>query len=197
VIERMQRVHHLCTCKQRANKSFKQFQKLVMKIKARVWIVALVLLVTQTDSFSQYATYNGKRPILVDEDAIRHITVSGNVDVVLRQNSKPGTIVKVEEKSTGNLKASVADRDLFIESDPNSTERVVVYVWTDDLYTLTLKDNSYAVSIGILDFRDLRVNILDKARVALRAADKIRFNAPSDRQLVSNEKYFSVMSTDK
>lgn len=165
----------------------------------RVGIAALILLFTQTDSFAQYATYNGKKPIIVDEDAVRHITVSGNVDVVIRNNPRPGTVVKVEEKSTAKLKASVDGNDLIIGSDvsANSKERVVVYVWTDDLQSLTLKDNSYAVSIGILAFRDLRVSIYDKARVALRAADKIHFTAPQDRAMISNEKYYSVMSADR
>jgi hypothetical protein len=168
-----------------------------MKIQTRVWIAALILLFTQSDSFAQYATYNGKKPIIVDEDAIRHITVGGNVDMVLRENSKPGTIVKVEEKSSNKLKASVSGGDLYIDSDAPAGERIVVYVWTDDLNSLTLKDNTYAVSIGILGFNNLRVNIHDKARVALRASDRIHFNAPQNRTLISNEKYYSVMSTDK
>lgn len=168
-----------------------------MKIKMRVWIAALILLFTQSESFAQYATYNGKKPLIVDEDAIRHITLAGNVDMVIRENSKPGTIVKVEEKSTAKLKATVAGEDLYIDSDAPANERVVVYVWTDDLNSLTLKDNTYAVSIGILGFNNLRVNILDQARVALRASDRIHFNAPQNRTINSNEKYFSVMSTDK
>ena len=166
-----------------------------MKIQTRVWIAALVLLLTQSNSFAQYASYNGKKPIIVDEDAIRHITVGGNVDLVIRENNKPGTVVKVEDKSTSMLNASVSGSDLYIGSD--GSERVVVYVWSDELASLTVKDNSYAVSIGILGFNNLRVNIQDKARVALRAADKIHFNAPQDRKMISNEKYYSVMSSDK
>jgi hypothetical protein len=166
-----------------------------MKIQTRVWVAALILLFTQSDSFAQYASYNGKKPIIVDEDAIQHITLGGNVDMVIRENTKPGTIVKVQAADTERLNASVSGSDLFIDSD--GSERVVVYVWTDDLHSLTLKDNAYAVSIGILGFNNLRVNIHDKARVALRAADKIHFNAPQNRTLISNEKYYSVMSTDK
>jgi hypothetical protein len=166
-----------------------------MKIQTRVWIAALVLLFTQSDSFAQYTSYNGKKPIIVDEDAIQHITLGGNIDMVIRENTKPGTVVKVEAKNTDKLNASVSGSDLYINSD--GSERVVVYVWTDDLQTLTLKDNSYAVSIGILGFSNLRVNIHDKARVALRAADRIHFNAAQNRTLISNEKYYSVMSTDK
>jgi hypothetical protein len=195
VIEHILPVHHLCT----RFKTFISYKKLVMKIKNRVWIVALILLVTQADSFAQYASFNGKKPIIVDEDAIRHITVGGNVDVVIRENSRPGTIVKVEEKSTLKLKASVAGSDLYIDSEKSvsGNERVVVYVWTDDLQSLTLNDNSYAVSIGILGFDNLRVNIHDKARVALRASDRIHFNGSQERKVISNERYFSVMSTDK
>lgn len=160
-------------------------------------MAALVLLFTQADSFAQYATFNGKKPIVVDEDEIRHITVGGNIDVVLRDNPRPGTVVKMEQKAVGQLKASVVGGDLFLESTAGSTERVVLYIWSDELQTLTLKDNTYAVSIGILDFKDLQVNIEDKARVALRNADKIRFNAPQDRPVISNEKYFSVISSDR
>jgi hypothetical protein len=166
-----------------------------MKIQTRVWIAALVLLFTQSDSFAQYASYNGKKPIIVDEDAIQHITLGGNVDMVIRENNKPGTIVKVQAADTERLNASVSGSDLFVDS--KGGERVVIYVWTDDLQSLTVKDNAYAVSIGILGFNNLRVNIQDKARVALRAADKIHFNAPQNRTLISNEKYYSVMSTDK
>jgi len=170
-----------------------------MKFKLRVWIAALILLFAQADSFSQYATFNGKKPIVVDEDEISHITVGGNIDVVLRDNPKPGTVVKVERRATGKLKASVSGGNLFIESDASvrGNERFVVYIWSDELQTLTLKDNTYAVSIGVLDFRDLQVNIEDKARVAIRNADKIRFNAPQNRPVISNEKYFSVISSGR
>lgn len=170
-----------------------------MKLTKRVWIAALILLFSQSDSFSQFAIYNGKRPIIVDEDAIRHITVSGNVDVVLRPNPRPGTVVKVENKATDKVKASVSGGDLYIDSKSSvkENERIVVYVWSDELQTLTLNDNTYAVSIGILDFKDLRVNINDKARVALRNSDKIRFNASQERSVISNEKYFSVISSDR
>lgn len=167
-----------------------------MKIQTRVLIAALVLLFTQSNSFAQYVTYNGKKPIVVEEDAIRHITVSGNVDMVIRENSRPGTLVKVEEKNAARVKAAVAGSDLYIDSEDNG-ERLVVYVWTDDLETLTVKENSYAVSIGILGFSNLRVNVLDQGRVALRAIDKIHFNAPQNRTFISNEKYYSVMSADK
>jgi hypothetical protein len=166
-----------------------------MKTKVRVMIAALVLLFTQSDSFAQYASYNGKKPIVVDEDAIKNITLAGNVDMVIRENNKPGTIVKVEGKNTSKVKATVTDGDLFLDSD--GSDRVVVYVWTDDLQSLTVKDNAYAVSIGILGFNNLRVNIQDKARVALRAADRIHFNAPNNRTVNSNEKYYSVISSDK
>jgi hypothetical protein len=170
-----------------------------MKLTKRVWIAALILLFSQSDSFSQFAIYNGKRPIIVDEDAIRHITVSGNVDVVLRSNPRPGTVVKIENKATDKVKASVSGGDLYIESKSSvkENERIVVYVWSDELQTLTLNDNTYAVSIGVLDFKDLRVNINDKARVALRNSDKIRFNASQERSVISNEKYFSVISSDR
>jgi hypothetical protein len=170
-----------------------------MKIKNGVWIAALILLFSQSETFAQYSAYNGKRPIVVDEDAIRHITVSGNVDVVIRTNSKPGTVVKVEDKATAKIEAYVAGADLFISSakSAGANERFIVYVWTDELQTLTLNGNTYAVSIGILDFKDLQVNMNDKSRVALRNTDKIRFNAKEDRPIVTNEKYYSVISSDR
>lgn len=158
-------------------------------------IAAFVLLFTQSDSFAQYVSYNGKKPIVVAEDAVRHITVGGNVDLVIRQNTKPGTIVKIDGKDKERLKAGIAGSDLYLNSSDD--ERVVVYVWADDLETLTVKEKSFAVSIGILEFDNLRVNILDEGRVALRATDKIHFNAPQNRTFISGEKYYSVMSTDK
>lgn len=162
-------------------------------------MAALILLFTQTDSLAQFASYNGKKPIVVDEDAIRNITLGGNVDVVIRYNTRPGTVVKIDQKSTQKLNATVNGSDLVIESNKSvsGNERLIVYVWTDALERLTLKDNSYAVSIGILPFHGLQVDVQDKARVALRATDRIKFNASQDRTLVSNERYFSVMSTDK
>lgn len=170
-----------------------------MKLTKRVWIAALILLFSQSDSFSQFAIYNGKRPIIVDEDAIRNITVSGNVDVVFRANPRPGTVVKADQKTTAQLKVSVSGSDLYIQSGEavKGNERIVVYIWSDELQNLTLNDNTYAVSIGILDFKDLRVNINDKARVALRNSDKIRFNASQERSVISNEKYYSVISSDR
>jgi|ADGO01.1.fsa_nt_gi hypothetical protein len=80
-----------------------------------------------------------KSPIVVAEDAVRHITVGGNVDLVIRQNTKPGTIVKIDGKDKERLKAGIAGSDLYLNSSDD--ERVVVYVWADDLETLTVKKN--------------------------------------------------------
>jgi Protein of unknown function (DUF2807). len=169
-----------------------------MKLTSRVWIVALAILFTQANTQAQFASYNGKKPIVVTADDIRGITVKGNIAVILQYSSNPGTFVHVETKSAGKLKAWISGDELYLDTKPSAgNEQVVVKVLTNNLGSLTLRENSYAWSQGVLDLEHFKVHIHDNARVAIRTRDRSQYTAPSDHTFISDEKNFSVTSADR
>ena len=169
-----------------------------MKLTSRVWIVALAILFTQANTQAQFASYNGKKPIVVTADDIRGITVKGNIAVILQYSSNPGTFVHVETKSAGKLKAWISGDELYLDTKASAgNETVVVKVITSNLGSLTLRDNSYAFSMGVLDLRQFKVNIHDNASVAIRTRDRIQYTAPNNRTMISDERYLSATSSER
>jgi hypothetical protein len=170
-----------------------------MKMNRQVGILIVMLLTACTNSIAQSDWYNGRQPIVVAEEGIRHISIAGNIDVVLRP-AKPGNIsVKSEPRFARQLRVIVSKDELLIEPQKPlpATERLVVYIWANDLETLRLSGRAFLTSIGVLDFANLSVHIKDQARIALQTNGRVRVKAPEEHRLVKQENYFSVFSEEQ
>ena len=159
--------------------------------------IALVSLI-QISAFSQDKVNAKKEPVIYSEEEIRNISVSDGVDVILIQGREDRQTVKVPDESLGKVKVNFSRGNLQVaRKNKFSKERVLVYVEVYALQSVTLKGNSFITSKGILDVDGLQVNLDGEARLAIRSKGKIKINAPSDYQLVQEEKYFAAYSTGK
>jgi putative autotransporter adhesin-like protein len=162
-----------------------------------LFFIALFSLV-QVSAFSQSKSNDKKEPVIYSEDEIRSISVSDGVDVILIQGKEDRQSVKLPDESLGLVKVNFSRGNLQLtKKNRFSNERVLVYVEVYALQNITLKGNSFITSKGILDIDNLEVNLDGEARIAIRSKGKLKVNAPSDYQLVQEEKYFAAYSTGK
>ena len=166
-----------------------------MKIKQPILFISAMMFFSF--AFAQDGERNmAKFPVIIAESGIKGITVTDNIDLLLinARSEEIRTLVPQEfldkVKITylrGNLKISTKG---FLRD-----ERVPVYVYVDDLQTLTLTGNAFARSRDILDVSNLKVNIEDEAKVALRSRGKMKVNAPENYRRIEEERYHLVLST--
>lgn len=162
-----------------------------------LFFIALFTLV-QVSAFSQSNSNDKREPVIYSEEQIRSITVADGVDVILIQGRDDRQSVKLPDESLGLVKLSFSRGNLQLaKKNKFSNERVLVYVEVYALEDITLKGNSFITSKGILDVDNLEVNLDGEARIAIRSRGKLKINAPSDYQLVQEEKYFAAYSTGR
>jgi|GEM_PF-4006077 len=165
--------------------------------KTFLFFIALFSLV-QISAFSQDRVNDKKDPVIYSEEEIRNISVSDGVDVILVQGREDRQTVKLPDESLGKVKVNFSRGNLQLaKKNKFSKERVLVYVEVSALQSVTLKGNSFITSKGVLDIDGLQVNLDGEARLAIRSRGKIKINAPSDYQMVQEEKYFAAYSTGR
>lgn len=166
-----------------------------MQQKLRVIAATVWILLAFINSNAQNLNYHGK-PMFVGEEEISRITVGGNVDIVLRNAPYGNTSVKVVDQNKNGLVAKVRDGELILHSAKNfpADQRIVVHVWINDLKALHVSGQVRAVSIGVLNFGNLNVNVSDGATVALQTRNKTIINAPDNYELVKVEQHYSFYS---
>lgn len=165
--------------------------------KTILFFIALFSLI-QISAFSQDRINDKKDPVIYSEEEIRTISVSDGVDVILLQGKEDRQSVKLPDESLGKVKVNFFRGNLQLaKKNKFSKERVIVYVEVFGLQSVTLRGNSFITSKGVLDIDGLQVNLDGEARLAIRSRGKIKINAPSDYQMVQEEKYFAAYSTGR
>lgn len=167
-------------------------------MKQKFTFIALFILALQVSSFAQNKK-SKMPPPLVSDEAISTLVVSDNIDVVFIQDKTPFEGVKVTEEKVGKISARVVDGTLYLSTFKKRVaggERVPVYVTINDLETLTLKGNSFATSRGVINARNLQVNLSREAKVSLKSVGKLNVNAPGNYQVTKEAGYSSLVVTD-
>jgi hypothetical protein len=167
-------------------------------MKRKFIVIAMLVLLVQANSFAQRET----KPTLamglplVVEEGIYSLVVSNNIDVVLIQEGPDNVKVKATDAVISKLKVSYSEGRLFLDAAKNvkKDERLVVYVWVNDLENLTLKGDSYAISQGILQGRDLHISLSKDASVSLKSKSNVWFDEPTNHQVLKQKGYFMVTS---
>jgi Putative auto-transporter adhesin, head GIN domain len=165
----------------------------------RFTILVTILFTLHNAANAQNSIYNGKRPIIVSEEEIRHMEVSGNIGVVLRKERGDDVNVRMDTPTSDKVKVSVRNGKVYIvakDSQP-SDERLIVYAWFDNLETLTVNGNAIVNSVGVLSYNNLVVNLDKGSKISLKTVGKIRVNAPEDYQYVQKQQYFSVDTEER
>jgi hypothetical protein len=168
-----------------------------MKNKFTIFFLLATLITNAT--FAQSGK-NGKSqfPVIVAESGIRSITASSNIDLLLINAGSEDVKTTVPAESVGNLKISYLGGNLNLASKGylSPGQRIPVYVYVSELETLDLSGDAFARSRDILQLGNLKINIHDDARVALKSRGKVKVNAPQDYQMLEEERYHIVLSNE-
>jgi len=168
-----------------------------MKIKQSILILSSMLMFSF--SFSQGIDRQlSKVPVIVAESGIRSITVSSNIDLLLINAGADDVKTSVPTESVDKLLINYSGGKLKIATRRYLPldERISVYVYVNGLESLTVTGNAFARSKDILDAYNLKVNIEDEAKVAIRSRGKMRVNAPENYKRIEEERYHLVLSTE-
>ena len=166
-------------------------------MKQRTLILFVTFLLVSVAGIAQTDSYDGRHPIIVDENEVRSITVNGNIDVILQRSRTAADVsIKMDKEFSGKVRVKLADGDLYISSvgKASGTERKTVYLWANGLETITLKGNSFITSIGVLQLDNLTVNLKDDARIAIKSTGKINVNTQKNKPVTEEQQYFTVYS---
>ena len=167
-----------------------------MNIKQSILILSSMLIFSA--SFSQSQTNHSRSPVIVAESGIKSITISNNIDLLLINAGTEDIKTEVPQSSVEKLNISYADGKLKISTRgflPRD-ERISVFVYVNELESLTVTGNAFARSKDILNSYNLKVNIEDEAKVAIRSRGKMRVNAPENYRRIEEERYHLVLSTE-
>jgi len=167
-------------------------------MKQKFTVIAILLLLVQVNSFAQKEPKTSlaiSLPLVVEE-GIYSLVVSDNIDVVLIPESADNVKVKATNAVISKLKVAYSEGRLFLDATKNvkKDERLVVYVWVNDLENLTLRGDSYAISQGILQGRDLHISLSKQASVSLKSKGNVWFDEPTNHQVLKQKGYFMVTS---
>jgi len=168
-----------------------------MKIKQSILLIATMMIFSApfAQSLDNHTT---KVPVIVAESGIRTITASNNIDLLLINAGAEDIRTTVPQESVDKLKISYVKGNLKLSTRGYlpKDERIPVYVYVSDLETLTVTGNAFARSRDILDVNNLKVNIEDEAKVAIRSRGKMKVNAPEHYRMIEEQRYHLVLSTE-
>jgi hypothetical protein len=166
-----------------------------MKIKQSILFVfslfTLSIALAQSGEVKRY-------PLDIGKGGIKNITVTDNIDLLLINASDEEVKTQVPEAKLDKVKIFYSNGNLRVSTRGllAHDERIPVYVYVNDLKEVTLLGNAFVRTKDILEVSNLKVNIENEGRIALRSTGKVRVTAPVDYHVLNEERYHLVMSQE-
>jgi hypothetical protein len=139
-----------------------------------------------------------KFPVVIGEAGIKNITVSGNIDLLLLNAGDNEVKTRIPEEKLDKVRIFYSNGSLRVNTKGllGRDERIPVYVYVNDLKELTLLGNAFVRTQDVLDVSNLKVNIENEGRIALKSTGKVKVYAPEDYHVLNEERYHLVMSKE-
>jgi hypothetical protein len=164
-------------------------------MKQKFALIVLIITLLQQAGFGQNKTITMPASFpLIAEDEITSITASENIDLVLIQDRPENVGAKAAADVMRKLKVSMVDGNLILATAKSlaMNERLIVYVWVNDLENLTLNGNAFATCRGILNGKNLHVSAATDASFSIKSRSKVWFDTPAKYEMVNKDGYFFV-----
>lgn len=157
-------------------------------------IAIIVSLLATITGFSQ-KTKRSFVP-LIAEEPIRHVIVSGNIDVLLMEETPFKVGVKIPRSSVNKIDVHLEGDRLYLTASPRlaNKERAIAFITVHDLHSLELKGGVVATSKGILESHQLKLVANEKAVIALQCDGPITVESPGIYNIKKENNYYSVFA---
>lgn len=159
-------------------------------------ITMLVALLAANGAFAQ----TGKKARIVTpmmiEEPVHHITVEGNIDVLLIEDAPMNVGVKLPVSALDKIVIRMDGNNLYLTASSKlaANERVYAYITVNDLNSLEIKGNVIVRSEGVLESQQLLLKTNEKALVSLRTDGPIIVASPASYQVVKEKNFYSVFA---
>lgn len=133
----------------------------------------------------------GTEQIVVNAGNAEHINIANDMDVVLLPGQHTDQSISLNPEATKTLSLKLSDNSLAISplKQISRKERIKVYLYVNNLKTISVESNSLVKTIGVLDAPKLEVFVDSNAKVHLKTNGDVKANSLSDTEI--SVKYLS------
>jgi len=123
--------------------------------------------------------------LVVNVGNIDNINIANGLDIVLVPGTSTDKSVSLNTEASGALNMQLSDNSLSISllKHTSRKERLTVYVYVNNLKTITVENNSRVKTIGVLDSPKLDVFIDGDATVHLKTNGEIKAHSLGDAEI--------------
>ena len=134
--------------------------------------------------------------LILNAGNVEHVTIQSDMEIVLLQAPADEHSIILDQNALDKLNLKLNNKTLFIsEKKGSSKEKMVVYLYVNNLKTLSVEGNSKITTIGALETRNLDVFVDGNAWIHLRTNGTVKAYSLNDSDFAV--KYISGKTVTK
>jgi Putative auto-transporter adhesin, head GIN domain len=163
---------------QMINQFFIPIKTLFMKQKFILSLMAIAIGVLS-------ASAQGEEQIVVNAGNAEHINIANDMDVVLLPGQHTDQSISLNGEATKSISLRLSDNSMTISPlrQLSRKERIKVYLYVNNLKTISVESNSLVKTIGVLDAPKLEVFINSDSRVHVKTTGDVKAHSLSDTEV--------------
>jgi len=137
------------------------------------------------------AAAQGGDQIVVNAGNVAHVNIANDMDVVLLPGQHTDQSISLNAEATKSVSLRLSDNSLTISplKQISRKEKIKVYLYVNNLKTISVESNSLVKTIGVLDSPQLEVFVDSDSKVHLKTNGDVKANSLSDTEI--SVKYLS------
>jgi|SRR5688500_5588199 len=131
------------------------------------------------------ASAQNEEKLVVKAGNVEHISIANDMNIVLVPGEDSDRSIALDANASGKLNLKLSGNSLTIESlkQPPGKEKLTVYLYVNNLKTLTVENNSSVKTIGVLKSTNLEVFVDGQAMVHLKTKGDIKAYPLNDGEI--------------
>jgi hypothetical protein len=122
--------------------------------------------------------------VIVNAGNIEHVHVLSNMEIILLQAPQDEQSIVFGDQATQQLDLRVSNKTLSIASKGNRRVNTVVYLYVNNLKSISVEGNTQVKTVGSLDMPKLDVFVDGNARVHIRTMGTVKAHSLNDSELL-------------
>lgn len=131
------------------------------------------------------ASAQGEDQLIVNAGNTEYINIANDMDVVLLPGQHTDQSISLNAEATKSISLRVSDNSMTISplKQLSRKERIKVYLYVNNLKTISVESNSLVKTIGVLDAPRLEVFVNSDSRVHVKTTGDVRAHSLSDTEV--------------
>ncbi len=131
------------------------------------------------------AAAQGGDQIVVNAGNVAHVNIANDMDVVLLPGQHTDQSISLNAEATKSVSLRLSDNSLTISplKQISRKEKIKVYLYVNNLKTISVESNSLVKTIGVLDAPMLEVFVNSDSRVHVKTTGDVKAHSLSDTEV--------------